>query len=315
MTAAGSWTSVVRAELAALPPGPVDERRAEAVAFVRLGGALRLRGGGAGVDVVVTLADGASTRRLRGHLLALYGSAPEVEVHRPTNLRGTAWRLVVVGGQHVLRHLRVLDGSGRPYEGIAGDVVEGAGRRAAFLRGAVLAAATASDPRRAPHLEIRAPSERTAADVAAIVEAATGGRAAVGAHAERWRVVLKSADAIGALLAVTGAHAAFLRWEDARLRGALRGAANRAANGDRANVARTLRSAGRQVADVQRLVDAVGFEGLPDELAPVALARLANPEASLAELGGLVDPPLAKATVHRRLARLAALAAAAGPPA
>ena len=301
---------MVREELAALPPGSDDQRRAEAAAIVRFGGALRVRGGGRGLDVAVDLPDGAAARRLRAHLLALHGEAPEVQVHRPTNLRGSTWRTLVGGGQPALQALRIVDADGRPRAGVDVDLVASAGAAAAYVRGALLAAGSVSDPRRAPHLEVRAPGERSAEDLAALVDRCVHapGAARASAQRERWRVAVKSAAAIGAVLAVTGAHGAFLRWEDARVRGALRAGANRAANADRANVARTLRSAERQVRALQRLVDAVGFDALPADLAPLALARLANPEASLSELGGLLEPALPKTSVHRRLQRLAALA-------
>ncbi|WP_432214637.1 helix-turn-helix domain-containing protein [Salmonella enterica] len=45
-----------------------------------------------------------------------------------------------------------------------------------------------------------------------------------------------------------------------------------------------------------------------EELRSLALARLVNPTASLAELGELCDPPVGKSAVHRRLRRLEQLA-------
>ena len=55
------------------------------------------------------------------------------------------------------------------------------------------------------------------------------------------------------------------------------------------------------------IVDPGYRPALPEELRAVGLARLVNPSASLAELASLTDPPLAKSTVHRRLARLRSL--------
>ena len=53
---------------------------------------------------------------------------------------------------------------------------------------------------------------------------------------------------------------------------------------------------------------AVGWAGLGEDLRALALARLVNPTASLAELGELCDPPVGKSAVHRRMRRLQALA-------
>nr|MBA2530097.1 DNA-binding protein WhiA [Euzebyales bacterium] len=74
------------------------------------------------------------------------------------------------------------------------------------------------------------------------------------------------------------------------------------------NLERAVSASGRQVAAIESTVAALGWDGLPSDLRQTALARLANPEATLAELGAFHDPPLSKTTVHRRLARLAALA-------
>jgi DNA-binding protein WhiA len=132
---------------------------------------------------------------------------------------------------------------------------------------------------------------------------------------ERPRVVLKSGERIGALLAAVGATGSYLEVEEQRLRRQLRGEANRLANADRANLTRTIEASSAQVATVERAIMSVGWGGLDDDLRDVALARLANPEASLAELGAFLDPPVGKSAVHRRLRRLDGLAAGSEDPA
>jgi DNA-binding protein WhiA len=95
------------------------------------------------------------------------------------------------------------------------------------------------------------------------------------------------------------------------LRHEVRSAATRLANADAANVRRTIDAASAQVADVERVIERLGWDALDEDLRGVALARLANPMASLAELGELCDPPLSKSAIHRRLQRLRTLAGGA----
>ena len=121
-------------------------------------------------------------------------------------------------------------------------------------------------------------------------------------------MVLKSGERIGALLVAVGASQAFLTWDERRLRRQLRNDANRLANADAANLRRSSDASAAQVAALEAAIAAAGWDALDDELRAIALARLANPEASLAELGQLVDPPVGKSAVHRRLARLQRLA-------
>jgi cell division protein WhiA len=124
----------------------------------------------------------------------------------------------------------------------------------------------------------------------------------------RPRVVVKSGATIGELLTTMGATGAFLAWDERRLRRQLRSDATRLANADAANLRRTIEAAATQVRTVETVVAQVGWERLEEPLRAVALARLANPEASLSELGELIDPPVAKSVVHRRLKRLEDLA-------
>jgi cell division protein WhiA len=304
-----SFTAQVRDELAHADAGEPCCRRAELSALLRLGGSLHVRQGRP--VWVTTVSSNAVARRLHAGLTQLAGSRPTVEVHHRTALRGTAYQLQLAAPiAPTLAPLAVVDEQGRPSHAIPTELVTTPHDAAAYVRGAIMAVGSLSDPRRSPHLEIRVPSAALAAVVRRLVVRCGGAGAQAGAHGQDWRVWSKSGAAIGALLARVGAHAAFLQWDAARLRRELREEANRATNADRANLGRAAGAAARQVAAIERVVAAMGWDALDDDLRATALARLANPEASLGELGALHDPAVGKATVHRRLARLAQLAAA-----
>jgi DNA-binding protein WhiA len=119
--------------------------------------------------------------------------------------------------------------------------------------------------------------------------------------------VLKSGVAIADLLRGVGATSAYIAHEEQLLRREVRAEAQRLANADAANVRRAVAAASDQVRLVEHAVDVLGWDVLEEDLRDVALARLANPSASLAELGQLCDPPVGKSAVHRRLGRLRAL--------
>jgi cell division protein WhiA len=210
------------------------------------------------------------------------------------------------GSARVAADLGVLDAAGRLHDGAPPDLT--GPRATAYVRGALLAAGSISAPGRDAHLEIGCGSAKLARVLATLIEQVIGG----GAHAsdgERPRVVVKSGARIGDLLAATGATRAFLAWDERRLRRQLRGEANRLANADAANLRRTIEAASSQVRAVEQVVERIGWDALDDELREVALARLANPSASLSELGQLVSPAIGKSAVHRRLRRLEQLAA------
>jgi DNA-binding protein WhiA len=106
-----------------------------------------------------------------------------------------------------------------------------------------------------------------------------------------------------------GAPAAYLALEDGRIRREVRREAVRLANADQANLRRSVLAAMSQVAAVEQAVARLGWDGLPADLAEVAALRLAHPDATLAELGTMLDPPRSKGGVLARLRRIEALTA------
>lgn len=202
----------------------------------------------------------------------------------------------------LLVDLDVVTSSGGPVAGLP--TVDDAAIPAA-LRGALLAAGSVSSPRRPAHLEVALPSAVATLDLGDLLA-----RRGLASHAdeERCRLVVKSRDTLVTVLETAGASRAAAHHVRHHERRQLRNRATRLANADAANLERSVDAARGQVVALQGLVEAVGWDALPEELRAVGLARLVNPSASLSELGRLTDPPLAKSTVHRRLARLGELA-------
>lgn len=307
-----SFTEEVRQELGRLPPGPPSAQRAELAALLRLAGALHLTGAAHDPDRIrlqVETASGAVARRVHLLLGRRYELRPELSVRRASGVRRHAsYGLALAhGSDWVARDLDLIDGAGRPVTTLDHRLVGTRGAAEAYLRGAVLASGSLSTPGRPPHLEIAVTSPAVASALADVASEVAGSHLGVVASDRGSRLVAKSGDAIGALLAAIGAPTAFLRWEEHRLRRSLRGEANRLANADAANLRRSVEAAAAQIAAVEGAIERVGWSGLDDDLRAVALARMANPSASLAELGQLCDPPLHKSAVYRRLQRLEAL--------
>ena len=88
----------------------------------------------------------------------------------------------------------------------------------------------------------------------------------------------------------------------------MRNSVNRKVNCETANINKTVSAAVRQVEDIVYIQDTVGLDTLPEGLRDVALTRLANPEATLKELGSLMAEPVGKSGVNHRLRKLSELA-------
>lgn len=89
----------------------------------------------------------------------------------------------------------------------------------------------------------------------------------------------------------------------------VRSMTNRRINCDMANIDKSVAAAEQQIADIELIRNTVGLGTLPAVLQEIAAARLADPDASLRELGAKLNPPLSRSGVNHRLQRISELAA------
>ena len=106
------------------------------------------------------------------------------------------------------------------------------------------------------------------------------------------------------LLALMSAHQALFALEDARIRRAAGGTANRQTNCDTANTGRLLSAAQRQYDSIEAWLESHALDELPPRLGEIARLRLDHPAAALQELGSLCEPPVGKAAVSIRFRQL-----------
>ena len=79
---------------------------------------------------------------------------------------------------------------------------------------------------------------------------------------------------------------------------------NRAMNCDNANLQKQMDASSTQVEAIRRLLESDKLSTLPPGLQEIAMARINNPDASLTELGQMLDPPIGKSGVNHRMRRL-----------
>ena len=95
-----------------------------------------------------------------------------------------------------------------------------------------------------------------------------------------------------------------LALENTRIEKEVVNKAQRLMNCDSANADRTVNAAEKQIAAINKLKDSGMLGALSDRLIEVAELRIEHPEASLTELGEMMEPPLKKAGVNSRLQRI-----------
>ena len=79
-------------------------------------------------------------------------------------------------------------------------------------------------------------------------------------------------------------------------------------NCEAANLNKTITAAVKQVEDIEYIEKTIGFGSLTPALRQMAEVRLEYPEASLVELGNMLDPPVGKSGVNHRLRKLCEIA-------
>ena len=119
---------------------------------------------------------------------------------------------------------------------------------------------------------------------------------------------MKDSEAIEDLITFMGATMSSIELMNVKILKDVRNKANRIANCDAANIDRTLKASDKQIADIEYIIEKIGMENMPPDLAEIAEVRLEFPEMSLKELGEELEKPLGRSGVNHRLKRISALA-------
>jgi len=177
----------------------------------------------------------------------------------------------------------------------------------AFIRGAFLAAGSISDPEKFYHLEIVCANMEKAVQLQEIIHSFDID-AKIVLRKKYFVVYIKEGSQIVEILNVMEAHVSLMNLENVRILKEMRNSVNRQVNCETANINKTVSAAVKQIEDIKYLKEHIGFEGLSEGLEGVARTRLEYPEATLKELGALLNPPLGKSGVNHRLRKLSNLA-------
>ena len=296
MSTRSAFGERVRRELTERPPRKACCKRALLCGLFRHAGTLELSG--RGVAVHADLGD-AGAARFAFTLVRELGGDGQLATYREPRF-GRATRVVLrLHGDHSLQLLHevgVLSTALAPLDEPPGRLLQRRCCRAAYLRGAFVAAGSVSAPRAPGHLEIRV-AEPEGARLVRRVARTDDIDLRVAVRRGHAIAYTKSKATIRELLAHMGAHDAVLSLDEADVISRTRERANRATNCDEANLARQGAAARAQAEAIATL----DLDGLDVGLRQVAALRLRHPDLSLAELGRRARPPLPKSTVAGRM--------------
>lgn len=177
----------------------------------------------------------------------------------------------------------------------------------AFIRGAFLAAGSVSDPVKTYHFEIVCLSEAKAKQLQMIMETFNI-NARVIKRRKYFVVYVKDSSQVVDLLNIMGAYNALMDMENVRIVKDMRNNVNRKVNCETANINKTVSAAVKQIEDIRFIQMSSAFDELPESLQEMAELRVRYPEATLAELGQLLDTPVGKSGVNHRLKKISLFA-------
>ncbi len=177
-----------------------------------------------------------------------------------------------------------------------------------FLMGAFLAGGSVTDPGKGYHLELATGHQAVGRETYALMEEVLGFYPKLGTRGANTVLYFKQSDQISEVLTRLGAPICGMAIIEAKLEKELNNKVNRRVNCDGANISKVVEAAQGQLNAIRTLRERGLFEELPGKLKDAALAREAEPEASLTELAAMMDPPITKPAMNNRMKKLMKIA-------
>lgn len=187
-------------------------------------------------------------------------------------------------------------------------IVEDECCKASFFKGAFLAGGSVTDPAKGYHLELTTTHHIVGREAYTFVYEVLGFYPKTAQRGGAQVLYLKNSELISDFLTFLGAPICAMGIMETRLEKDLNNKVNRRCNCDEANTSKVVEAAQEQLAAIRLLKHRGLLSALPPKLKQAADARLANPEASLTELAGMMQPPITKPAMNNRLKKLIQLA-------
>lgn len=305
-----SFAGETKNELSRLDPEKKCCQLAEIAGFLRVSGSIRLAGGGK--FKIVTATDNAAVARHYKKLIKEYfnvETALEIgDAQGPK--KGHIYMLTIDPEMHseqILRETGILlvrEGNNFISDGIYATLIRSKCCKKSYLRGVFMGSGTMNDPSRGYHLELVCATQTLANDLKKMINSFVDLNAKIVKRKDKYIVYMKSAENICDTLSIMGANAQRLIFDEVVLNKDIVNATVRLTNCDNANTDRTLDASSRQIAAIKKIEELRGLDFLPPKLRATAQLRLEYPEASLIQLGEMMDPPMKKSGINNRFKKI-----------
>ncbi|BBB91758.1 sporulation transcription regulator WhiA [Methylomusa anaerophila] len=304
-----SFSAEVKNELARVTGESHCCHAAELAALMRMGGTMVI-GGNTNLGVNFSSENAAVARKVLGLIKRGFKLDTEVVVTRGRRLKkNNTYHVRVIPGpgvNYLFSGLGIMRGDGINIQSDSGILRKACCRRA-YLRGAFLGGGSVNKPEGAYHLELVTGNLDFAKSLVRLMRSFNL-PARLTDRKDDYIVYLKDGNAITSFLQIIGAHNALLTFENVRVVKDMRNQVNRLVNCETANLQKTVNAAVKQVEGIKTIAALTGLDKLPPSLREIAEVRLANPEATLAELVEALGGRVGKSGINHRLRKLAEIA-------
>ena len=183
------------------------------------------------------------------------------------------------------------------------DIIKDDECKKSFLRGIFLGSGSIANPDTRYHLEVVANNQENAIFINEIVENFDISAKMI-KRKKDYVIYLKGAESISIFLAAIGANQGTLKFEETRVIKEVRNNVNRVSNFENANFDKTVDASLSQIEDINLIRRSRKFSKLPEHLRELARLRLSYKEATLDELGKMLEPNISRAGVSHRFKKL-----------
>ena len=304
-----SFSSDMKTELSVLPVKDMCCACAELSAIVAFSG--RIRKTNNDYTFVVTTENAKVAKRVYDLIKFVFDITSKIGISRN---KSASYSVAVSGESDILRILKTLDliDESATIDKILGislnlELLDKKCCKKAFVRGAFIVAGAMINPEKNYHLEFVTHRFGLHKQFAKLF-ADFGLEPKTVIRKSNYVIYFKNSEDIGDVLAVTGATNAVMEYQNTRIYKELRNTANRQQNCDMANLERTVSAADKQIKAIKKLMNKGIYDKLPDQLRQVAELRLDNSDLGLADLGGMLTPPISKSGVNHRLRKIVEMA-------
>ena len=308
-----TFSSKVKDELSRTEIGDEQSARAEAAAFVRTLGYITIKGLNR-VEFEFLTENAAVARRIFKVLKIAHNINAAVSVSKSNRLKKQNNYIIKIDEnitRQFLKETRMIEDNDInimnfnykvPEEFIETDIC-----KRAYIKGSFMGSGSISNPEKSYHAEFVSNKEDQSKTIQNILK--TYGIIGKSIYRKNNYVTyIKESEQISDLLALMGANMAVLDFENIRAVKETRNQINRVINCETANLDKIVDTSMRQINNIKILKKYKVIDQLPDNLRELAYLRLKHSNASLKELGQMLDPPLGKSGVNHRLRKIEEIA-------